>query len=124
MKIKLTLTRGDKKELLITNLFAISEWERLENRRVSDGRGIGASDMACWAYIMLGIKGETLPATWREWLKQNPVPKNPVGAPTWEEMSDKERLSHMTSIIISVPITCAMFYALGQFLIDLLRSMP
>jgi hypothetical protein len=28
--------------------------------------------MACWAYIMLGIKGETLPATWREWLKQNP----------------------------------------------------
>ena len=59
-----------------------------------------------------------------QWLKQNPVPKNPVGAPTWEEMSDKERLSHMTSIIISVPITCAMFYALGQFLIDLLRSMP
>jgi hypothetical protein len=28
--------------------------------------------MACWAYIMLGIKGETLPATWREWLKANP----------------------------------------------------
>jgi hypothetical protein len=55
VKIKLTLTRGDKKELLTTNLFAISEWERLENRRVSDGRGIGASDMACWAYIMLGI---------------------------------------------------------------------
>ena len=72
MKIKLTLTRGDKKETLITNLFAISEWERLENRRVSDGSGIGASDMACWAYIMLGIKGETLPATWREWLKANP----------------------------------------------------
>lgn len=72
MKIKLTLTRGDKKELLITNLFAIAEWERLENRRASDGRGIGVSDMACWAHIMLGIKGETLPATWREWLKQNP----------------------------------------------------
>jgi hypothetical protein len=46
MKIKLTLTRGDKKETLITKLFAIAEWERVENRRVSDGRGIGASDMA------------------------------------------------------------------------------
>jgi hypothetical protein len=28
--------------------------------------------MACWAYIMLGVKGETLPPTWREWLKANP----------------------------------------------------
>ena len=72
MKIKLTLTRGDKKETLITNLFAIAEWERLENRRVSDGRGIGASDLACWVHTLLVIKGEKLPATWREWLKQNP----------------------------------------------------
>ena len=72
MKLKLKLVRDGKEEFLWTNLWSIAEWERLENRRVSDGRGIGASDMACWAYIMLGIKGETLPATWREWLKQNP----------------------------------------------------
>ena len=88
MKIKLTLTRGDKKELLITNLFAISEWERLENRRVSDGRGIGVSDYCCWAYSLLALKGETLPPTWRQWLKENlsmecaPVGEEEIPNPT------------------------------------------
>ena len=72
MKIKLTLTRADITEKLSTNLFVIAEWERLENRRVSDGRGIGASDLACWVHTLLVIKGEKVPATWREWLKQNP----------------------------------------------------
>lgn len=72
MKIKLTVTRGKVTEQLSTNLFVIAEWERLENRRVSDGRGIGASDLACWVHTLLTIKGEKLPATWREWLKQNP----------------------------------------------------
>ena len=72
MKIKLTVTRGEVTEQLSTNLFVIAEWERLENRRVSDGRGIGASDLACWVHTLLVIKGEKLPATWREWLKQNP----------------------------------------------------
>jgi hypothetical protein len=72
MKIKLTVTRGEVTEQLSTNLFVIAEWERLENRRVSDGRGIGASDLACWVHTLLTIKGEKLPASWREWLKQNP----------------------------------------------------
>ena len=72
MKIKLSLTRGEVTEQLSTNLFVIAEWERLENRRVSDGRGIGASDLACWVHTLLVIKGEKLPATWREWLKENP----------------------------------------------------
>ena len=72
LRLKIDLQDGTGPRVLNTNLFVIAEWERLENRRVSDGRGIGASDMACWAYIMLGIKGETLPATWREWLKANP----------------------------------------------------
>ena len=72
MKIKLTVTRGEVTEQLFTNLFVIAEWERLENRRVSDGRGIGASDLACWVHTLLTIKGEKLPASWREWLKQNP----------------------------------------------------
>ena len=71
MKIKLSLTRGEVTEQLSTNLFVIAEWERLENRRVSDGRGIGASDLACWVHTLLVIKGEKLPATWREWLKAN-----------------------------------------------------
>lgn len=91
MKIKLSLTRGEIKEQLSTNLFVIAEWERLENRRVSDGRGIGASDLACWVHTLLVIKGEKLPATWREWLKENPdveiaaedaTDPNPTGAAT------------------------------------------
>ena len=72
MKLKLKLVRDGKEEFLWTNLWSIAEWERLENRRVSDGRGIGASDLACWVHTLLVIKGEKLPATWREWLKQNP----------------------------------------------------
>lgn len=72
MKIKLDVIRGAVTDHLSTNLFVIAEWERTENRRVSDGRGIGASDLACWVHTLLTLKGEKLPATWREWLKENP----------------------------------------------------
>jgi|TARA_R110000823_G_scaffold312383_1_gene438997 hypothetical protein len=73
MKLKLRLVRDDKEEFLWTNLWCIAEWERIENRRVSDGRNIGVSDYCCWAYLLLELKGETLPATWRQWLKENPA---------------------------------------------------
>ena len=74
MKIKLFVDYGDGKEpeVLFTNLFVIAELERLENRRASDGRGFGVSELACWAHTILTIKGEKLPKTWREWLQQNP----------------------------------------------------
>jgi hypothetical protein len=72
MKVKLIVTRDNKEEILYTSLFVIAEWERKENRRASDGRGIGASEFGCWAHTILTLKGETLPASWLEWLKQNP----------------------------------------------------
>lgn len=72
MKLKIKVTRDNKDEYLWTNLFTMCEWERIENRRASDGRNFGFSDFCCWAYTILKIKGETLPATWREWVKDNP----------------------------------------------------
>ena len=88
MKLKLKLVRDGKEEFLWTNLWSIAEWERLENRRVSDGRGIGVSDYCCWAYSLLALKGETLPPTWRQWLKENlsmecaPVGEEEIPNPT------------------------------------------
>ena len=40
--------------------------------KVSDGKGIGYSDIACWAYHLCKLAGDTVPDTWREWVKQHP----------------------------------------------------
>jgi len=74
MKVKISVDLNDGKgaKEYTTNMFVVCEWERLENRKVSDGRGIGYSDIACWAHLLLSLKGEKVPATWREWVKSNP----------------------------------------------------
>jgi len=74
MKIKLRVTPkpGQPSREVTTNLFVIAEWEKTEGRKVSDGRGIGVSDMVCWAFHLYKIAGEPMPATWVDWLKQNP----------------------------------------------------
>ena len=53
MRLKLKVDLGDGTEVreLTTNMFVICEWERTENRKTSDGKGIGYSDLVCWAYI-------------------------------------------------------------------------
>ena len=74
MKVKISVDLGDGKgaKEYTTNMFVVCEWERVENRKVSDGRGIGYSDLACWAHTILSLKGDKVPSTWREWVKDNP----------------------------------------------------
>jgi len=71
-KIKLDVKRGDTVETITTTMFVIAEWERIENRRFSDGRGIGMRDLGCWAHILLKVKGEKLPESYMQWLEENP----------------------------------------------------
>lgn len=75
MKIKLaiTLQPGQPPVEVITNLLCITEWERLEHRKISDGKGVGMSDMVAWAFFMLKLSGRPIvETTWRDWLKNNP----------------------------------------------------
>jgi hypothetical protein len=72
LRLKIDLQDGTEARVLNTNLFVIAEWERLEGRKISDGRGIGVSDMACWAHMLCKLAGDKVPATWQEWLKQHP----------------------------------------------------
>jgi len=75
MKIKLavTLKPGDTPIEVITNLLCITEWERAEGRKMSDGRGIGAGDMVSWAFFMFKQSGRAIKETkWQEWLQNNP----------------------------------------------------
>jgi len=72
LRLKIDLQDGAGPRSLNTNLFVIAEWERLEGRKISDGRGIGVSDMACWAHMLCKLAGDKVPATWQEWLKQHP----------------------------------------------------
>ena len=74
MKVKLSvdLHNGTPPVELVTNMYVVCEWEKLENRKVSDGKGIGYSDLVCWAYHLLKLAGEKLPPTYRDWVKQNP----------------------------------------------------
>ena len=72
IKLRVTVKPGTEPREVTTNLLVISEWEKSENRKVSDGRGIGVNDFVCWAFHLFKLAGETMPATWAEWLKQNP----------------------------------------------------
>lgn len=73
IKLKVTVTPGSEPVEVTTNLLCITEWERTENRKVTDGRGIGVSDMVSWAFFMFKQSGRLMPQTdWRKWLEQNP----------------------------------------------------
>jgi len=73
IKIKVEMNDGTPAVELTTNLFVVCEWERIENRKVSDGKGIGYSDLCCWAYLIFQMRGDTLPGDWRKWVKANPT---------------------------------------------------
>jgi hypothetical protein len=69
-KIKLTMGDGTPERILVTNMFVICEWERLENKSVQDT--IRYSDMVCWAWLLCKLAGDKVPDTWRKWLSANP----------------------------------------------------
>lgn len=70
--MRVDLKDGNGERELTTNMFVVCEWEKLENRKISDGKGIGYGDMACWAYLLCKLAGDKVPANWREWVKQYP----------------------------------------------------
>ena len=73
MKMSVTVTPGSEPVAMTTNLLCITEWERTEKRKLSDGVGVGASDMVCWAFFMFKQSGRLMPEeTWRDWLNANP----------------------------------------------------
>jgi hypothetical protein len=73
IKLRVTVTPGSEPVELITNLLCITEWERTENRKVSDGRGIGMGDLVSWAFFMFKQSGRLMPyQTAAEWLRANP----------------------------------------------------
>ena len=74
LKLKVTPTPGEEPIIITTNLWCIAEWEKQENRKVSDGRGIGVMDMVFWAHFMLSTTSykKKLAATPKLWLEANP----------------------------------------------------
>ena len=67
LKLKVDLHDGSDVREVTTNMFVICEWEKTEGRKISDGKGIGYSDLVCWAYHLLKIGGEKLPPNYRDW---------------------------------------------------------
>jgi len=74
MRLKLTIDLHDGSPVheVWTNMECICEWEESRNRKVSDGKGIGYSDLVFWAHFLLRQAGEKMPATYKQWLKANP----------------------------------------------------
>ena len=70
--IKVVETPGDAPIVVTTNLLCIAMWEQTENRKVSDGRGIGIMDMVYWAHFMLKKMGHPLEPTPKLWLEAHP----------------------------------------------------
>lgn len=72
IKLKVTPTPGGQVYEVSTNLLCIAEWEKQENRKVSDGRGIGVGDMVFWAHFMLKLSGQKIEPTAKQWLEAHP----------------------------------------------------
>jgi hypothetical protein len=75
MKIKLQLKRtpDSAPEYYYTNLFVVTEWERLTGRNVQQlSTQPQISDYCCWMYVILKMKGEQIGDNWREWIKSMP----------------------------------------------------
>jgi len=70
--MQVTPTPGDEPITVTTNLLCIAEWEKSENRKVSDGRGIGVTDMVWWAHFLLKKAGHKIEATPKLWLDNHP----------------------------------------------------
>lgn len=70
--IKVVETPGDAPIVVTTNLLCIAMWEQTENRKVSDGRGIGIMDMVYWAHFMLKKMGHPVESTPKLWLEAHP----------------------------------------------------
>jgi hypothetical protein len=70
--MKVTPSPGDEPITVTTNLLCIAEWEKQENRKVSDGRGIGIMDMVFWAHFMLKRTSHKLEPTPILWLQAHP----------------------------------------------------
>jgi len=73
MRQAIYFKRGDDApvETYFTTLFVITEWERIENRRLGDGRGFGATEIAWCLWFILKLKGEDVgddARAWREML--------------------------------------------------------
>jgi hypothetical protein len=72
IKLKIIPTPNGQVHEVSTNLLCIAEWEKQENRKVSDGRGIGVGDMVFWAHFMLKLSGQKIEATSKQWLDNHP----------------------------------------------------
>jgi hypothetical protein len=72
LQMKVTPSPGDEPITVTTNLLCIAEWEKQENRKVSDGRGIGVGDMVFWAHFMLKLSGQKIESTAKQWLDNHP----------------------------------------------------
>ena len=72
IKLRITLNENTPPRDVTTNLLVISEWEKSENRKVSDGRGIGIMDMVFWAHFMLKRSTHKVEPTPQLWLEAHP----------------------------------------------------
>jgi len=71
MKLKLRVDLGDGPQLVETNLWVMTQWERKYKRKVSEmASGIGIEDMAFMAHCALQANGVTVPVVFDDFIKK------------------------------------------------------
>ena len=92
MKLRMTVDTGDGPQEVITNLWAVVQWERKYKTKASNmGQGVGMEDLAYLAYESLKTTGHVVPVVFDDFLKRlvsldvHEQDGNPTqGAPTAE----------------------------------------
>jgi hypothetical protein len=69
--LEVDLKNGEPVQTVYTDMYVITEWEDVYNRKTNDGQGLGFVDMCSWAFILLEVPMAFTKLNVKKWIKAN-----------------------------------------------------
>ena len=69
--LEVDLKNGEPPQTVYTDMWVITEWEDVYNRKANDGQGLGFVDMCSWAFLLLDVPMPFSKLNVKKWIKSN-----------------------------------------------------
>ena len=69
--LEVDLKNGEPPQTVYTDMWVITEWEDVYNRKAHDGHGLGFVDMCSWAFLLLDVPMPFSKLNVKKWIKAN-----------------------------------------------------